>query len=257
MKKLFILLLKTFCIGSLFVFSIWLLKMLYFSEGGADAPVISTEYNRNEAMIERILKGKEPIPREHFHITDKNLFRLEAEPSICLKCHGIYPHTKDNKILSFLNLHVGFMACEVCHVRKKFKGSNHYFAWVDLETGKRSMKAKGGYGKYDSRIVPVKKVNGRHERLDKLIDENFLNFYSSLEEKQYQTEHREDLMLIHKDNLSEKAVICLDCHKKDGYLNFSALGFSRSRINQLTSSEVSRMVGEYETFYIPRMLRFE
>jgi hypothetical protein len=30
--------------------------------------------------------------------------------------------------MSFLNLHVGFMACEVCHVHKDFKGSNHYFA---------------------------------------------------------------------------------------------------------------------------------
>ena len=256
-KKLLVLLLKTVYIGFFFVFSLWLLKILYFSDGGAEVPVIGTEYSRNAEMIERILKGKEPIPRAHFHVTDKNIFRLEAEPPLCLKCHGIYPHTKEKKNMSFLNLHTGFMACEVCHVQKDFKGSSHYFAWVDLETGKKSMKAKGGYGKYDAKIVPVKKVKGRHERLDKLIDEKFQDFYSSLKEMQYQAEHRDDLMKIHEYNLSKKAVICLDCHKKDGYLDFSTLGFPRRRINQLTSSEVSRMVGKYETFYIPKMLRFK
>ena len=36
-KKLLVLLLKIFYVGSLFVFSIWLLKLLYFSDGSADA----------------------------------------------------------------------------------------------------------------------------------------------------------------------------------------------------------------------------
>ncbi len=256
-KRLLILLLKVIYIGSFFVFSIWLLNVLYFSDGGEGEPVIINEYNRNEVMIERILKGEEPIPRSHFHIAGKDIFRIEQDPPLCLKCHGIYPHTKDRKTKAFLNLHVGFMACEVCHVRKDFKGSGHYFAWADLETGKRSMKAKGGYGKYDAKIVPVKKVQGEHERLDKLIDEKFQDFYSSLKKTKYQTEHRDELMQIHEFNLSKKAVVCLDCHKKEGYLNFSLLGFPESRINQLTASEVSRMIGKYETFHIPRMLSIE
>lgn len=256
-KWLLTMMLKTFYIGFFVVFSIWLLRLLYFPAGGENGAAVTTAYSRNEAMIERIVKGKEPIPRGHFHITDKNIFRLEQKPALCLKCHGIYPHTKDNKKKSFLNLHIGFMACEVCHVRKDFKGSNHYFAWADLETGEKSMKAKGGYGKYDARIVPIKKIEGRHERLDKLINEQFEDFYSSLKEKQYQAQHREDLMQIHENNLSPKAVICLDCHKKEGYLDFAALGFQKGRINQLTSSEVSRMVEKYETFYIPKMLIFE
>ena len=256
-KKLLGLLLKTVYIGFFFVFSLWLLKILYVSDNGMESPLLSTEYSRNEKMIERMLKGKEPIPREHFHITDKDLFRLESKPPLCLKCHGLYSHAKDKKTMAFLNLHIGFMACEVCHVRKDFKGGNHYFAWADLKTGKKSMKAKGGYGKYNAKIVPVKKVKGRHERVDKLIDEKFQDFYSSLEETQYQAEHRGDLMQIHEYNLSEKAVPCLDCHKKDGYMDFSLLGFPKSRINQLTASEVSRMIGKYETFHIPKMLSFE
>lgn len=257
MKKLFVILLKTLYLGSFLVFSVWLLKMLYFPSGLDGGDVVTTEYSRNEEMIERILKGKETVPREHFHITDKNIFRLESEPSFCLKCHGIYPHTKDAKKLSFLNLHTGFMACEVCHVRRGFEEGDHYFAWADLGTGEKSMKAEGGFGKYNAMIVPIKKAGWRHERLDREVNEKFEDFFSSLKEKRYQAEHREELMRIHENNLSKKAVICLDCHKKDGYLDFAALGFNRGRINQLISSEVSRMVEKYETFYIPKMLIFE
>ncbi|MBL7031759.1 MAG: hypothetical protein ISR97_01090 [Nitrospira sp.] len=255
LKRVFALLFKTVYIGFFFVFCILLLKMLYFPAVEQEKSVAVSEYERNSEMIEMILNKEKPVPRDHFHMTDETVFRLEPDPPLCLKCHGFYPHTKDVKKLSFLNLHVGIMACEVCHVRKDFKGSNHYFAWADLETGKKSMKVKGGYGKYDAKIVPIKEVKGVHERLDQLIDEKFHDFYSSLQETKYQPEHRDDLMKIHEYNLSKKAVICLDCHKKDGYLNFSTLGFSRNRINQLTSSEVSRMVEHYDTFYMPKMLR--
>jgi hypothetical protein len=106
-------------------------------------------------------------------------------------------------------------------------------------------------------ILRVKKTWKLNKRLDKVINEKFQNFYSDLKETQYQHEHRDELMVIHENNLSEKAVACRDCHKKEGYLDFSNLGFSKSRINQLVSSEVSRMVEHYDTFYIPKMLRFE
>lgn len=256
LKRSFAFILKASYIGFFFLYSILLLKLLYYSDAAPEKSAALSQYSRNEEMIERMLKHEEEIPRSHFHITDKSVFRLEPEPSLCYKCHGIYPHTKDSKHLSFLNLHVGFMACEVCHVRKDFKGSDHFFVWVDIETGKKSMKAKGGYGKYDARIVPVKKTRYSNKRLDKIIDEEFQDYYADLKETRYQRENREELMEIHEYNLSKKAVPCLDCHKKAGYLNFSTLGFPRTRINQLTSSEVSRMVEQYETFYMPKMLIF-
>ena len=256
-KRFFSLLLKSAYIGFFFVYSILLLKLLYFPDVASEKHAALSEYSRNEEMIEKMLKNEQPVPRSHFHVTDKSVFRLEPEPPLCYKCHGIYPHAKDKKKLSFLNMHVGFMACEVCHVRKGFKGGNHDFAWVNLDTGKKSMKAKGGFGKYDAKIVPIKKVKGRHKRLDKIIDEKFQDYYAEVQETKYQHEHRDELMEIHEYNLSPKAVICLDCHKKNGYLNFSTLGFQKTRIHQLTSSEVSRMVEQYETFYIPKMLNLE
>ncbi len=94
------------------------------------------------------------------------------------------------------------------------------------------MQVEGGYGNYRAKIVPVKKAGGRHRRLDKLIDDKFLEFYSTLNETRYQHEHRDELMVIHENNLSKKAVACLDCHKKEGYLNFSGLGFSGCAVHK-------------------------
>jgi hypothetical protein len=258
-KRFFIFLIKIFYIGSFFLIGILLLKMVYFPQmdffpqSNAKSPDMVTEYTGNEEMIERSVKDS----RSHFHITDEHVLRLESDPPLCLTCHGIYPHSKDKKTESLINLHTGFMACEVCHIRKNLKDKNHFFAWVDLETGITSMRVKGGYGKYTAKIIPIKSIDGHPERLDKLVSEQFSQVDLKLKDQQYAPEQSPavvKLKRIHEYNLSKKPVSCLECHKKDGYLDFTKLGFPQNRIDQLISSEVSRMVEHYETFYMPKML---
>ena len=39
-----------------------------------------------------------------------------------LVCHPLYPHSNNNLVRGFLNMHTGFMFCELCHIkREKFK----------------------------------------------------------------------------------------------------------------------------------------
>ena len=79
-----------------------------------------------------------------------------------------------------------------------------------------------------------------------------------MQEKKYTLEEQQDeIKMLHDQTLSKKAVACLECHRKNGYLDFENLGFSQNRINQLVSSEVSRMVENYETFHMPKMLFFK
>jgi hypothetical protein len=254
-------LIKFVYIMSFIVICILLLKMLYFPEltlfqNTPEELDIYTEYTRNESMINRIVKQKEPVSREHFHITDTHVQRLENEPPFCMTCHGIYPHVKDIKSISYLNLHVGFMACEVCHVRKSAEDTNMYFKWVEDDTGKISMQAEGRYGKYTAKIITVKYISGEVQRIDKLTEDKFAKMYMDLKDGGYPPWFQEnEAMNIHKRNLSKNAVKCLECHKKNGYLPLKRLGFPQYRINQLSSSEVSRMLGQYDTFYVPRMLK--
>lgn len=258
MKSFFLFLVKTAYIGFFFIFCILLLKILYFPdmvifpERGPEkraAAAVST--------IEKIESNEDQIFRDHFHVTDEYIPRLGPDPDLCIKCHGVYPHIKEEKTLAFLNLHSGFMACEVCHNRKDPEDGNYYLTWVDLETGKTSRRVKGGYGKYPAMIVPVRIVAGRHERLDKLVSAKFSKEYEKIKDRIYIFKRQEEagLMKIHEINLSKKAVACIECHDRNGYMDFAKLGFPQYRINQLASSEVARMVEHYKTFYIPRMLR--
>ena len=161
------------------------------------------------------------------------------------------------KIVSFLNLHVGFMACEICHLRKESNDEKHYFAWADYKTGEISRKVRGGFGKYQARIVPMKFIKGTAGRLDKINNEKFEEMYQQVKGKQYTLgEHQAEVTKVHQRLLSKKPVACLECHRKSGYMKFAELGFQQKRTNQLVSSEVSRMVEHYDTFHMPKMLMF-
>jgi len=260
-KKYFFFLAMIAYIGVFAAAGVLLLKMLYFpgtAESSLNEDDISfklKEYERNEKMIDNMLEHREPMPRGHFHMADKYVLQLESDPPVCLTCHGIYPHNREKKTTSFLNMHVGFMACEICHIRKKANDKSQFFRWADLETGEISMRAEGGFGKYPAKIVLMKIVDGHAERLDKILSEPFSVLYSKYRDLQPPQEDQQDeVKKVHEDTFSKKPVQCLDCHIEDGYLNFSELGFQKKRTNQLISSEVSRMVEHYETFYMPKML---
>jgi hypothetical protein len=137
-KRYSVFLAKTVYIGSFFAISLLLLRMVYFpelgfshtSKPGTGVLPVSTGDKTGE------IRDRDKQPRSHFHITDEYIDRLESGTPLCLTCHGIYPHGRKERTASFLNMHIGFMACEVCHIRKDTLSSNHFFTWVDLETGK-------------------------------------------------------------------------------------------------------------------------
>ncbi len=53
-----------------------------------------------------------------FHDNERSaILYLESESS-CRVCHTLYPHSKSKKVRAFINMHAGFMTCEVCHAKK-------------------------------------------------------------------------------------------------------------------------------------------
>ncbi len=253
-------LIRLFHIPFLLIFSLWLLQILYFPDlsfrgFSVKQEVIIPDYAKDKKMLKSILKHSEPISRDHFHIADKYITRmikkLDSDPPFCMRCHGTYSHSKEKKTRALTNLHTSIMACEVCHIRREAGDENHFFTWVDLKTGKASSKVEGGYGKYQAVIVPVKVIDGDEKRLDKILGEKFPGY------EKFSPDMDEELRKKIHDHLSKKPVPCLDCHKKKGYMDFKSLGFPKYRTNQLISSEVSRMIKHYDTFYMPKMLRFQ
>lgn len=264
-RGFFVFLAKAAYISPFVLFSLWLVQIAYFPhliyipQYFRTHPKVAetvTEITHKEEMIQKIEHHSDPIPRGHFHVTDeyieKLIHRLDTDPDLCLKCHGTYPHRKGKKTRSILNLHNGFMACEVCHLRREPGDRSFSFVWADPATGEISTKADGSYGRYSAKIVPVRTAGGLTERLDEKVGEQFSHEYLELQNK-YTPDQLAEVKKVHEHNLSKKAVPCLDCHKRNGYLDFASLGFSRIRINQLSSSEIPRMLGKYDTFYIPKM----
>lgn len=58
-----------------------------------------------------------------FHEKEQTAVMKLYNESSCRVCHSLYPHSKDNHIRAFINMHAGFMLCEVCHLRADKEGT--------------------------------------------------------------------------------------------------------------------------------------
>ena len=59
-------------------------------------------------VFDKILKEKAFSQMEHFHNVDDSLDIKKRVPSLCLICHGSYPHIKDKEVRSLYNMHTFF-----------------------------------------------------------------------------------------------------------------------------------------------------
>ena len=58
-----------------------------------------------------------------FHEKEQSAVITLYNESSCRVCHSLYPHSKDNHIRAFINMHAGFILCEVCHLRADKEGT--------------------------------------------------------------------------------------------------------------------------------------
>ncbi|MCF6248767.1 MAG: cytochrome b/b6 domain-containing protein [Desulfobacula sp.] len=245
-------LLKSVYIIPLFVFGAWLLQLVYFPHFSAKA-AIQTE--SLDDQFKTILKENDTVYRGHFHMVDEYVTTHEPNPPLCLKCHGSYPHSKEKKVRSLLNAHTGFIACSVCHARKQEDDKETVFTWVMHDTGAIKKTVEGEYGKYPATIYPIQVKNGAANRVFRPMDEATAQQYLKHKNDYSPDQIARAKIILHK-NISTKPVFCSDCHRKDGYLDFASLGFSRQRVNHLNSTEIVGMIEKYKTFYLPEELDF-
>ena len=247
--------LKAVFVLPLVVFGIWLIQMLYFPKAKASTSAVTLKTVSSEHMFRAIWQETEPVSKGHFHMVDASIFQSAPFEPICRTCHGTYAHSKEKKIRSILNSHEGFLACAVCHVRKDPADETFSFTWVDRETGRTSMTVEGEYGKFPAKIFPKRVSASGQESIIRPISENAAQEYLKYKDKFTPDQVAQAKAKLH-EHVSKKPVLCNECHRKDGYLNFAELGFPKNRVDHLTSSEVVTMIEKYETFYLPEVLNF-
>jgi len=255
-KKIPVFLIKAIYILPFLLFGLWLIQMLYFPQFDTHEIIDITYHKAEDDHIFRtILQQNELIAREHFHMVDKYITRPESNPPLCLMCHGTYPHGKEKKVRSILNFHTGFIACAVCHARKKPGDNSIDFVWIDRETGEITPKVQGQYGKYAAKIFPIQITADGHEKIYRPVDDQAARQFLLTKDKYSPDQVAQAKIKMH-EHISLKPVFCSDCHKKDGYLDYAKLGFPMQRINHLNSSEVVGMIEKYKTFYLPSAIDF-
>jgi len=256
LTKFPIFLLKAIYVLPFLLFGLWLIQMLYFPQLDAKKIMGITHHEEDDKNVFRkILKQDELVAREHFHMLDEYITKPESNPPLCLMCHGTYPHSKEKKVRSILNSHTGFIACAVCHARKKPGDKSIDFIWMDHVTGEFTAKAQGQYGKYPAKIFPIQISADGHKKIYRPVDDQMARQFLLVKDKYSPDQVAQAKRKMH-EHISPEPVFCSDCHKKDGYLDYAKLGFPIQRINHLNSSEIVGMIEKYKTFYLPSAIDF-
>jgi len=255
-KKFPVFLIKAVYILPFLLFGLWLIQLLYFPQIDTRKIMDMVQDKPDEKNIFRTILNQDALfAREHFHMVDEYITQPEPKPPLCLMCHGTYPHSKEKRVRSILNFHTGFIACAVCHARKTPGDKSIDFVWVDRETGEISVKVQGQYGKYTSKIFPIKITAEGHKKIYEPVDDQTARQFL-LTKDQYSPDQVAQAKIKMHDHISLEPVFCSDCHQKDGYLDYAKLGFPLQRINHLNSSEVVGMIEKYKTFYLPSEIDF-
>lgn len=255
LKKIGVFLLKSLIVLPLFLFSVWIVQMVYSGHAEGRKLPLSTEPAQQETVFKTILRSEAQVSREHFHMLDEHVTQAEPYQPLCLTCHGTYPHNKDEKVRAILNFHTGYMACAVCHARKAAGDATRTFAWVDRQSGAISKTTTGEYGKYPAKIFPVQKESDGTFKIFRPVDEHAAAEYLKYKER-YTPDQVSQVKIKLHERLSAKPILCTECHRKKGYFDFADIGFPARRVDNLVSTEVAGMVEKYETFYMPAIIDF-
>ncbi len=234
-------------IGFVVVF-LFLAKLLYFPSQAA------SELKKAQLLIEKKVKEETEVRKwmGHFHNIDSTIDLKLPNPPVCMKCHGLYPHSKSPEVRSLLNMHTYFFACEVCHVRTDPRKGGVNFVWFDNKSGEVVKKLKGTNGVYGAMLVPVKvDQNGKRIRLDQM-NKDVVSEYLKVKDTLTPEEQARAKALLHK-HLSKKPIQCTECHRRGGYLDFVSIGYDPQRAKSLYRTEVARMIDRYMKFYLPTM----
>lgn len=218
---------------------------------------------------------------ERFAIT-----RLDDETS-CRVCHPLYPHSEHNKVRALLNMHTGFMLCEVCHIRKEhlenlvydwkapeeFEYTGEPYGTLQKQEVKNEKKPKSvimkmlhilsdekdpkepTHIKHLISRIAVYKTDGDNKTLFVNTQDNEkAREFLEKEKNMGGSEREKELKFFHRDiGKKEISVACDECHSEKGILDFRKLGFNENKAKDLQYLNIKGLVTKYETFYIPNL----
>lgn len=171
-----------------------------------------------------------PIPPYHKRIRPT---KPQKEP-VCLTCHLAQPHIKEERTRAFLNMHISYVSCEVCHFRPE--GLSLEAGWLSYDDGRKKAftNLTGGIS-FSNKIALFYKGEAvmvfKDNQFPKEIGEKWKRM--ALDEK------AELKARLHKP-LSKKGYECRECHSKEQkVLDLMALGFPANKIMEMEQNKIA------------------
>lgn len=201
-------------------------------------------------------------PLDRFHITEQFFIAHLEDEGSCRACHPLYPHSEDHLVRALLNLHTGFMRCEVCHLRKE-NYPDFTYDWRDSENAVFGGQPFGTYYNpktkradksthFISRIAVFVKDDGKRQLVFNSEDTHKATEYMLQENTLKPDQKEKHLNYFHRDIAKkEVSVACDECHSSHTILDFRQLGFDEKKTQYLISLNIKGLVTKYKTFYFP------
>ena len=214
--------------------------------------------------------GKDPAtliketPGRPFHVQEQSFITDLKDESSCRVCHTLYPHSANELVRALLNMHTGFMFCDVCHI-KRGKYIGLAYEWRDTENASFKGDPFGTYfnphtrkahksDHFISRIEVIAIENGKKRDLMNTGDAPQAKAFKAQEKQMDPIEKKNRLDNFHRDvERKEISAACNECHSAGGILNFEQLGFDPKNTDHLVNLNIKGLVTKYKTFYFPKM----
>jgi hypothetical protein len=203
-------------------------------------------------------------PLDAFHRKEQSYIAILHDESSCRVCHPLYPHSKNNVVRAFLNLHAGFMFCDVCHIKKN-SFDNITYEWKTSEDAEFIGKPFGTFYNpktgeaqkgehFISRIAAFTTKNGEKQSLMNTWDTAKAEAFTLKEKSLEPDEKMKELAYYHKETEEKEiSVACNECHSTNSILDFDKLGFDDKKTKDLIYLNIKGLVTKYKTFYFPKL----
>ena len=224
-------------------------------------PLFTKHSEQDKSLIMDEARRLEELElHRHFHRTVDYPQLPENERPVCFICHSDYPHSKNRRVRSLLNMHTQYFVCESCHVKEK-PGTTVFYKWYspleenpkgpflgtsyDPETG-NLVEVEDKFSKITPFYLEGVKLELAVQAQDAPLAKDFAKVRDKLTPEQ-----REGVKNQFHVNIKPKGHECKTCHSKQSILKFETLGFSENRIVDLKQLNVKGMLTKYGEFYLP------
>ena len=228
-------------------------------------PLLAKRSEKDKSLImDEARRLKELELHQHFHrIVDYPQLPEDQRP-VCFICHSDYPHSKNKRIRSLLNMHTQYFVCESCHIKEK-PGTTVFYRWYspldenpegpflgtsyDPETG-NLVEVEDKFSKITPFFLEGVRLELAVQEQDAPLAKDYMQVRDELTPEQ-----REGVKNKFHVNIKEKGHECKTCHSKESILKLETLGFSENRIADLEQLNVKGMLTKYGEFYLPDLFK--